>query len=111
MKNKIEVNVCKELHTRINSDKRLYGAYSVEIIWSKNRKTIEEINYIDVTKVRNCDDNYFFISDDWNDLDKYPPIKYAKYRNESLIKSRWHQQILYVSVEDEREEKLNELLR
>ena len=49
-------------------DKRLYGGYSLQIIWDKGRVNIARIFHIDFSKVRsNVDNTMFYYCNDWND--------------------------------------------
>lgn len=87
-----EMNL-NEIVFRSAYDLELFGAFSLEIIYSKDRTKIAELNYIPTNKVRIAEDNKnIFISSDWQNLRKFAPIKYPIYN----IKNPIGQQILYV---------------
>lgn len=78
---------------RVSYDLELFGAYALEIIYSKDRSKIAEINYIPVNKVRLSEDGKsVFYSNDWTNLRKFAPIKYPAYNPKNPVAS----QILYV---------------
>jgi hypothetical protein len=73
----------EDITYKIAMDLIVYGAYALNIIWSKDRQTIAEIYHIDYGKLR-CgkpdeDGNmpYYYYSDDWSDIKKYVPKAYA----------------------------------
>ena len=83
-------------------DLELYGGFFLNIIWSKDRTKIAEINYVDPSKVRIAtgdisskyphQENYW-VSDGWENLNKYPPTLYQGF---STTNKRSKSQILYV---------------
>ena len=78
---------------RTSYDLELFGAFALEIIYSKDRSKIAEINYIPVNKVRLSEDNKsVFYSNDWTNLRKFAPIKYPVFNPKNPVAS----QILYV---------------
>ena len=49
-----------------NFDDVLYGGYYLEIIWSNDKKSIAEVNYMDFRYIRtNEDKSYFYFTTDW----------------------------------------------
>jgi hypothetical protein len=66
-------------------DFMMFGGYSLNVIWSKDRKTIAEIYHLDFSRVRsgklNDDDEIesYFYSADWRQLKKYPPEEYPTF--------------------------------
>jgi len=73
----------EDISYKIAMDLIIYGAYALNIIWSKDRQTIAEIYHIDYGKLR-CgkpdeDGNmpYYYYSDDWSDVKKHLPKPYA----------------------------------
>lgn len=73
----------EDITYKIAMDLIIYGAYALNIIWSKDRQTIAEIYHLDYGKLR-CgkpdeDGNmpYYYYSDDWSDIKKYTPKAYA----------------------------------
>jgi len=91
-----------EILFKIAVDLEVYGAFFLNLIWSKDRERIAEINYIDPSKVRICvpdsEEKYpqiekYWISDGWEKLDKYPPVLYDGF---STNDKKNRSQILYV---------------
>jgi predicted nucleic acid-binding OB-fold protein len=57
-----------DIFKKIALDKRLYGGYALQIIWSRGGNEIAKIFHVDFSKVRSSVDNSkFFYSNDWND--------------------------------------------
>jgi hypothetical protein len=93
---------CDELLFKIAMDLELYGGFYLNLIWSRDRKSISEINYIDPSKVRIAQpdptqkypqtENYW-ISDGWENTRKYEPIYYQGF---STVNQKERSQILYV---------------
>jgi len=49
-----------------NFDDVLYGGYYLEIIWSKDKKSIAEVNYLDFRYIRtNADKTMYYFTSDW----------------------------------------------
>ena len=49
-----------------NFDDVLYGGYYLEIIWSNDRQSIAEVNYMDFRYIRtNADKSFFYYTQDW----------------------------------------------
>lgn len=91
-----------EILFKCSTDIELYGGFYLNIIWSKDRNTISEINYIDPSKVRICipdvDEKYpqgekYWVSDGWENVQKYPPVLYDGF---STVNKKKRSQILYV---------------
>jgi hypothetical protein len=73
----------EDITYKIAMDLIVYGAYALNVIWSKDRQSIAEIYHIDYGKLR-CgkpdeDGNmpYYYYSDDWSDIKKHVPKPYA----------------------------------
>ena len=82
-----------EIVFRTSYDLELFGAFALEIIYSKDRSKIAEINYIPANKVRLSEDyKHVYFSNDWSNLKKFAPIKYPCYDPKNPVGS----QILYV---------------
>ena len=66
----------------------LFGGYSLNVIWSRDRKSIAEIYHLDFSRVRcgklNEDDEIekFYYSPDWSNIKKYPPTEYDAFHQE-----------------------------
>ena len=91
-----------EILFKISMDLELYGGFFLNVIWSKNKESIAEINYIDPAKVRieapKKDEKYpqtenYYISDGWEKLSAYPPVLYQGF---STVNKSQRSQILYV---------------
>lgn len=81
-----------EIAFRVAYDLELFGAFSLEIIYSKDKSKIAEINYLPVNKIRLGEDrkNIFF-SNDWSNLRKFGPEKYPTFNTKNPVGT----QILY----------------
>lgn len=87
---------------KVAYDLEVFGGFYLNLIWSKDRTRISEINYIDASKVRVApidkdskypqQENYWW-SDGWEDIRKYPPVLYSGF---STINRKEASQILYV---------------
>jgi hypothetical protein len=88
-----------EILARVSYDLEIYGAFCLNIVWSKDRKSIAQINYMDPRKVRiatyredfECD--HYWVSDDWSSIRKNTPVLYPGYSIKDRSKAS---QILYV---------------
>jgi hypothetical protein len=62
-------------------DFMLFGGFSLNVIWSKDRKTIAEIYHLDFSRVRsgklNDEDKVdcYYYSPEWKNIRKYPPVE------------------------------------
>jgi len=62
-------------------DYMIFGGFSLNVIWSKDHKSIAEIYHVDFSRIRsgklNEDDEIecFYYSPDWRTVKKYPPIE------------------------------------
>ena len=94
----------EEILLKIAYDLELCGGFALNLIWSKDRTRISEINYIDVTKLRVCPPDPekgfpqiedYWISPDW---DKYKKLENTPvlYPGFSTINRKQASQILYV---------------
>lgn len=87
---------------KISMDLELYGGFYLNIVWSKDRNRIAEINYIDPSKIRiesKIDpekfpqgENYWYC-DDWNNSYRHKPVLYQGF---STSNKKNLSQILYV---------------
>lgn len=102
LKNVYNEDDLDELLFKIAMDLELYGGFFLNVIWSKNKQTISEINYIDPSKVRieapKPGDKYpqtenYYISDGWEKVSTYPPVLYPGF---STVNKTKRSQILYV---------------
>jgi hypothetical protein len=80
-------------------DLTVYGAFTLNVVWSKDRETISEISYVDTSRLRvgEQDDKNrvpcYYLCDDWSNTRVYPPTKYPGF---SLTDRSKASQILYV---------------
>ena len=69
-------------------DFMLFGGFALNVIWSKDRKSIAEIYHLDFSRIRsgklNEDDmvDTYFYCPDWRQLKKYPPEEYPAFNQE-----------------------------
>ena len=67
----------------------LFGGYSLNVIWSRDRKEIAEIYHLDFSRVRcgklNEEDEIekFYYSPDWSNIRKYPPTEYDAFNQDA----------------------------
>jgi hypothetical protein len=86
-----------EVFRKCALDLTLFGAYALNIIWSRDRKSIAEIYHLDVSRVRmskmNEDDEVekYYFSPDWTNIRKFPPKEYEPFSQDGKEDS----QILY----------------
>jgi hypothetical protein len=88
-----------EILARVSYDLEIYGSFCLNIVWSKDRKSIAQINYMDPRKVRiatyreefECD--HYWVSDDWSSIRKNTPVLYPGFSIKDRSKAS---QILYV---------------
>lgn len=93
----------EEIIIKIAQDLIVYGAFALNVIWSKDGSQISEINYVNVDKVRigkedeeSNDDLYqYYVSSDWKNArkEKYKPEVFQEYSEEHKSEKS---QILYV---------------
>ena len=66
-----------DIFGKVALDKRLYGGYAIQVVWSKASGRISELYHMDFAKIRsNVDNTEFYYSENWAD---YRP-KYATYK-------------------------------
>jgi hypothetical protein len=62
-------------------DFMLFGGFALNVIWSKDRKTIAEIYHLDFSRIRsgklNDEDKIdcYYYSPEWRNVKKYPPVE------------------------------------
>lgn len=90
----------EEVVAKISYDLEIYGAFALNIIWSKDRKTIAAINYVDAAKVRIANPDplvptisKYYVCADWSNTKKYKPVCYDGF---TYNKKSNPSQILYV---------------
>lgn len=80
-----------DVYRKCALDLILFGGYALNIVWSKDRKTIAEIYHLDFSRVRCGKVNpetdeieTYYYSADWSNLRKYPAQDYPSFnQNES----------------------------
>lgn len=81
-----------EIVFRSSYDLELAGAFGLEIIYSKDKTKIAEVNYLPINKLRLSDDNEsVYFCNDWSNTRKFAPVKYPIYNP----KNKTSNQILY----------------
>lgn len=102
LKNVYNEDDLDEILFKVSMDLELYGGFYLNLIWSKDGSRISEINYIDPSKVRIANpqlkeegkfDENFFISNGWENIQKFPPVLYKGF---STIDKSEKSQILYI---------------
>lgn len=67
----------------------LFGGYALNVVWSRDRKSVAEIYHLDFSRVRcgklNDDDEIekFYYSPDWSNTRKYPPQEYDAFNQDA----------------------------
>ena len=70
-----------EVLRKCTLDYMIFGGFALNVIWSKDHKSIAEIYHVDFSRIRsgklNEDDEIecFYYSPDWRTVKKYPPIE------------------------------------
>lgn len=90
-----------EILYRISYDLEVFGAFSINPVWSKDGESLHSINYVDVSKLRvqaadegkYPENENYWISDGWENVRKYEPVLYPGFTERSKKKKS---QILYV---------------
>lgn len=91
-----------EILEKVAIDLEVYGSFALNVVWSKDRESISEINYVDVAKVRiEAPDPKFkypsllnyWVCDNWSNPRKNPPILYQGF---STRYKRSGSQIYYI---------------
>jgi len=87
-----------EIFRKCALDFMLFGSFALNIIWSKDRKSIAEIYHIDVSRLRmgkiDPDEDKvtkFYYSPDWTNIRKFPPKEYPAFSQDEREPS----QVLY----------------
>lgn len=69
-------------------DFMLFGGFALNVIWTKDKKSIAEIYHLDFSRVRsgklNDDDEIecYYYSADWKQIKKYPPEEYPTFNQD-----------------------------
>jgi hypothetical protein len=100
LKNPYNENDMEEILARISYDLEIFGAFCLNIVWSKDRKRIAEINYMTPQSLRvgNPDKEHpnvesYYICEDWENWRKKDVVKYPGF---SVVNRGEASQILYV---------------
>lgn len=102
IKNMANKDDLEEILAKVSLDMVIFGGFCLNIRWSKDRSKIAEINYVSPDSVRIAvpdddtaypDNEDYWISEDWKNTKKYPPVRYAGF---STINKKEASQILYV---------------
>jgi hypothetical protein len=78
-----------DVYRKCALDLLLFGGYALNVIWSRDRKTIAEIYHIDFSRVRCGKINYetdeiekYYYSADWTNIKKFPVTEYDTFNQE-----------------------------
>jgi hypothetical protein len=77
-----------EIARKCALDLVLFGAYALNVIWTRDRKSIAEIYHCDVSRLRmgkmNEEDQIekYYYSPDWTNIRKFPPEEYDAFHQE-----------------------------
>ena len=81
-----------EIVSRTSYDLEIFGAFCLEIIYSKDKTKIAEVNYLPVNKIRLSEcGKYIYYCNDWSNIRKFAPQKYPVYNPKNPTSN----QILY----------------
>ncbi len=90
----------EEIVARISYDLEVFGAFALNIVWSKDRKTIGQVGYINPQTLRIADPNpakpdeeNYLICADWDNQNNNEIVKYQGF---STVNRSEASQILYV---------------
>ena len=79
----------KDVFEKCALDLVLFGGFSLNVIWSRDRKSIAEIYHIDFSRIRSGKINpetdkieKYFYSPDWSNIKKFPPTEYDSFSQE-----------------------------
>lgn len=79
----------KDVFEKCALDLVLFGGFSLNVIWSRDRKSIAEIYHIDFSRIRSGKINpetdkieKYFYSPDWSNIKKFPPTEYDAFSQE-----------------------------
>jgi len=57
----------KSLTNKIATDKKLFGGFAVQPIWSKDNKTISQLHHVEFKNIRvGVDDGIYYFTKDWS---------------------------------------------
>lgn len=91
----------EEIVARIGYDLEVFGAFLLNLVWSKDRTRIAEINYMNPQTMRivtpdkdHPNEEYYLISKDWTNINK-PDNKPVLYQGFSTINRENASQLLY----------------
>ena len=79
----------KDVFEKCALDLVLFGGFALNVIWSRDRKSIAEIYHIDFSRIRSGKINpesdkieKYFYSPDWSNIKKFPPTEYDSFSQE-----------------------------
>jgi hypothetical protein len=79
----------KDVFEKCALDLVLFGGFALNVIWSRDRKSIAEIYHIDFSRIRSGKINpetdkieKYFYSPDWSNIKKFPPTEYDAFSQE-----------------------------
>jgi len=79
----------KDVFEKCALDLVLFGGFALNVIWSRDRKSIAEIYHIDFSRIRSGKINpetdkieRYYYSADWSNIKKFPPTEYDSFSQE-----------------------------
>jgi hypothetical protein len=79
----------KDVFEKCALDLVLFGGFALNVIWSRDRKSIAEIYHIDFSRIRSGKINpetdkieRYYYSADWSNIKKFPPTEYDAFSQE-----------------------------
>lgn len=79
----------KDVFEKCALDLVLFGGFALNVIWSRDRKSIAEIYHIDFSRLRSGKINpdtdkieKYYYSPDWSNIKKFPPTEYDAFSQE-----------------------------
>jgi len=100
IKNKNSRYDLDEILARVAFDLEVHGSFALNVIWSKDRKSIAQVDYVDVATMRisldkNREEDGYVVCRDWVNYRKFTPVKYPKF---SSVDRSHASQILYIKT-------------
>lgn len=100
IKNKNSKYDLDEVLARVAFDLEVHGSFALNVIWSKDRKSIAQVDYVDVAQLRisldkDRQEDGYILCRDWKNSRKFTPVKYPKF---SSVDRSHASQILYVKT-------------
>lgn len=90
-------NTMNDILPYLSKDQQTYGAFAINIRWSKDRSIIADYSYVNVSQVRiDSEGNGYWISEDWSNTRKNEPIFIHKFSSDPKVKKEYPSQLIYI---------------